>query len=666
MIMSSNYIIIIGNNKEYSVLKRSLDDQIDIDSIYIKGEDVSILDVKKLILSNVKLQTINVLCRFVNTIYLNLSFNDLVDISSIMTIMLGLQILDVSHNKLVSVIGIHKLTNLQILRCHYNKLSSIEPLSFLYNLCELWISHNKLEWTELVFLSPLRNLKALAMEGNLIEQKDKYMDFARSLCPSIQCADGRTLTQLSANSGAAFLKSSLGRTMLVHARSAYPKNQRIKTILLDIQRIGIIQEQSVPIIDDQPNVQPRLGHIKIQESCAYTMQADNGIPLQVTVDKFEAKDAQECLHSTSISKPVPSQINEVPNTVCSNLSPNPTSMQVPPLKRDSPQLMSKLSSPKESSGMKTSRSEGTVGVGVAEKKPGTINRNAKPSHTTRKTRGQGSEPLEERVVVRFGDSAESPIALCIYSDGSGFMRWSRTGSMACTIECGRFLASYQGGAAAVVVDCLHGSGTVVDPRGNCVLSLSPSGTATEMGLNKKWLASYKRRAGKSTAVTTGEADVQERSWKFEGIEILFKPATWEIAVRINSTRLCCEFSSVRGGRVLEEFNEEKDELPKIVQGPDHSESESQRQSEVCMQTVSQAHTSKSTKARVSAAKSAPKKKTESSVQRKGSASASASGNSEPTSTKTIGNHEVDHTALRSDLSSMMTGLDEMLSGLRKR
>jgi len=173
----------------------------------------------------------------------------------------------------------------------------------------------------------------------------------------------------------------------------------------------------------------------------------------------------------------------------------------------------------------------------------------------RQGQGQGQGQPMYSQVYRFGEDESAPVALCLQDGGSGYARWSKGGSVACSYEHGRIFASYRGGAIAVVLD-REGNGSVMDTRGKCVLLVSETGSAKIMDKTGVVLSEERRVSGGASPGASGtresEAQAQAKTykWRFDGLTIEFRPETWEIVVSFQNERVACEFSSASGGRML--------------------------------------------------------------------------------------------------------------------
>jgi len=144
------------------------------------------------------------------------------------------------------------------------------------------------------------------------------------------------------------------------------------------------------------------------------------------------------------------------------------------------------------------------------------------------------------LVVKFGSVDSSPVALQINANGTGFVRWSKAGSVACSLDDGRLFASHKNGSMAVIIDS-HGNGSISGPKGGCVVSFAAAEEAVAKIFDAKGVLMHE--------ILRGEENCEEFSWKFEGMKVDFRPSTWEVVVAIANDKLKCEFSSITGGRL---------------------------------------------------------------------------------------------------------------------
>ncbi len=77
-----------------------------------------------------------------------------------------LEYLNLSNNRLTSIVGLSKLTNLKVAHLNNNEISRTETLSNLQYLRELYLSNNKIKTVD--FISEIRNIETLDLHNNLI------------------------------------------------------------------------------------------------------------------------------------------------------------------------------------------------------------------------------------------------------------------------------------------------------------------------------------------------------------------------------------------------------------------------------------------------------------------------------------------------------------------
>jgi len=94
----------------------------------------------------------------------------------------------------------------------------------------------------------------------------------------------------------------------------------------------------------------------------------------------------------------------------------------------------------------------------------------------------------------------------------------------------------------------EGNGSVMDPRGKCVLLLQEAGTARVLDRAGN-LVGAERRGAEAGA---DEEGAKVYKWAFDGLHVEFKPSSWELCVRLQNDRVACEFSSLTGGRLVKD------------------------------------------------------------------------------------------------------------------
>ncbi len=228
-----------------------------------------------------------------------------------------------------------------------------------------------------------------------------------------------------------------------------------------------------------------------------------------------------------------------------------------------------------------------------------------------------SVQLDPMKILRFGDNTgeadnihqteESMVALCLYPNSDGYARW-RKGPVAVSFEKGRLFCSYKNGNIAAMYD-EDGNGSIMDTHGKNVLLLTSRKKASDNVAcakvmntkNGKLIAEYRQddattafsghHGSPSNTVTVGgqvgggedilgtpseslngsqkELAVQNadgpsaaskiHTWRYAGFQIEFEPSIWDLRIKFGNDRMVCEFSIVRGGRLLKEKGPELNE-----------------------------------------------------------------------------------------------------------
>jgi hypothetical protein len=147
--------------------------------------------------------------------------------------------------------------------------------------------------------------------------------------------------------------------------------------------------------------------------------------------------------------------------------------------------------------------------------------------------------------------------------------------VACTLDNGKLLCLYRSGAIAVTIDAA-GKGSIMDPKGKCVMVISDESSAVDRskGLVAKVLdkrgncvnsydqfGSPSKNKASTALVSDTEASPSKRGnsnnggasvgktthvWRHEGLHIEFDPSTWDLKVLMNTESFSCSFSSLFG------------------------------------------------------------------------------------------------------------------------
>ena len=221
----ANTIVITGNKLEAASLVSAICNDEDPSSFEWDGEVVPLRSVTALLVSSCGCSSPRTLDAFLalrSLTALTLSFNGISTLQS-MVCLEELQHLDVSHNKISDLEGLRDLKQLRTLRCNSNQISSIEPLRNVTTITELWISNNNIGWESLINLQPNKELKRIVIHNNPMETKAKVEDFLKAICVSLETINGATN---SGDSRGNFLATADGRVMMTQARSQLTPLQR--------------------------------------------------------------------------------------------------------------------------------------------------------------------------------------------------------------------------------------------------------------------------------------------------------------------------------------------------------------------------------------------------------------------------------------------------------
>jgi len=123
-----------------------------------------------------------------------------------------------------------------------------------------------------------------------------------------------------------------------------------------------------------------------------------------------------------------------------------------------------------------------------------------------------------------------------------------------SLENKRLFAQYTNGSIACILD-KSGTGSVMNPKGKCLLLLTESGIANVLDEKSgNIITSYDQS-------TSGDlTDEYNHTWVVGGLHITFAPSSWNLTVKVKTSKYICEFSNKNGMVLLEELSEVKEEV----------------------------------------------------------------------------------------------------------
>lgn len=232
---------------------------------------------------------------------------------------------------------------------------------------------------------------------------------------------------------------------------------------------------------------------------------------------------------------------------------------------------------------------------------GSVPHSLRPAASPASAMEHGMPPL----VVKFGSLDSSPVCLQLNSNGTGFVRWSKNGSVACSLQDGKLFASHPSGAIAgersaykklhmkititliIIAPAVfdyQGNGSIMSPSGTSLLSITNQDKSVASVYDTKgvFLCDINKNESQRDTNMSSESimnDPQELSptkvsrdaqlvsgtnlsWVFQGLEMEFLPVSWEVRVTVRNTKVHCEFSSITGGRILKVLEAKKEKKPK--------------------------------------------------------------------------------------------------------
>ena len=458
-------------------------------------------DVATLSLSCLNIVAVDNICPYFNNLYhLNLSFNRIASLDGCLNSKL-LTVLDVSHNKLTSLpIEFNYLDSLRILRVQNNSLVSIDNISSLKGLKELWISNNNhLDWKEYTYLLPLKSLEILIYSPHDgLTDEAKYVEFILLLLPALANINGiyRDTSDNNVKINR-FLRSVDGKMLLNKS-----KNQ-----LNPFQKSIFAVPTFASLLGTSPLTAGPHSSIKIEEK-----QPDS-VGMTHAVRNSPPKSKK---HSKPGHRPVVKSFRAVRNPISTTL----------------------MSTKEE-----TSNPDQDVNNDVETAETTPDNQNVIITSTP--------HPM---TVIKYNETLDAPIALCINEDGSGYAKWSNGGPISASFESKRLFAQYTNGSIACILD-KSGTGSVMNPKGKCLLLLNERGVANVLDeKNGNIITSYDQS-------TSGDlTDEYNHSWVMGGLHITFVPSTWNLLIKVKTNKYICEFSNKKGVVLLDELPDVKEEV----------------------------------------------------------------------------------------------------------
>ncbi len=460
-------------------------------------------DVATLSLSCLNIAAVDSICPYFNNLYhLNLSFNRIASLDGCLNSKL-LTVLDISHNKLTSLpIEFNYLESLRILRVQNNSLISIDSIVSLKGLKELWISNNNhLEWKEYTYLLPLKSLEILVYSPqDGLTDEAKYIEFVLLLLPALANVNGvhRDLSDNNAKINR-FLRSVDGKKLLNKS-----KNQ-----LNPFQKSIFVVPTFASLLGTSPGSNDHQNSIKIEEKEPDSMIAT---PAVIRNSPPKAKKQNKPGH-----RPVVKSFRAVRNPVSTASMPTKEMTSDPDQDENNDVETAEITPPDQHSVIITST----------------------------------PQPM---TVIKYNETLDAPIALCINDDGSGYAKWSNGGPISASFENKRLFAQYTNGSIACILD-KSGTGSVMNPKGKCLLLLNESGVANVLDeKNGNIITSYDQ------ATSRDLTDEYNHCWVMGGLHITFVPSTWNLLIKVKTNKYICEFSNKKGVVLQEELHDVKEDV----------------------------------------------------------------------------------------------------------
>lgn len=566
----------------------------DIPSFKIEDDIISTNSLKKLNMSNHRLTSDNIqnLSCFEEIVQLNLSFNKIEDLSAI-SLLKKLTLLDISHNKILSLEHLRDFYGIQTLRCNCNFISSLEPLSRCSSLSRLWISNNNINWVDFIFLTNLINLKCLCKSGNPCEDKSKLNDFVLSLLPSLENLDGVVVVKNGIVSD--FLKTTDGRIMITQAKAQLPTTHRSQVNAPGLG-IGPLRSNSTTFTGNVI-VSSVASSSAASSSPRESKPSDYPIPIRplgTRLRKGSNVHNNSFRSTTSTSTPIlaTDENDDIDQTNALEVGESGMTTQKHQIQ---PRQQQRTQHPINAKKFINNKSTPTYSQQEVDND---IDSNEGPQGST--TTNMTVTSIAPSTVLKFGsastvddssgnNNSNAPVALCLYPNGDGYVRWSKTGPIACSLEKGRLFASHKSGSIAVVHDVVQGNGSVMDTRGRCLLVMSEQGTAKVLDKQGLIVNTYRLPSSHTGQSVEDEHSVvvpvtpamggivslklelpssslssspskgksQSHQWSFDGLQVEFFPSNGELRLKVQNERAISTFSSICEGKLV------KDRLPEF-------------------------------------------------------------------------------------------------------
>jgi len=400
-----------------------------------------------LIISQTRLKTTDLIdCELPNLYYLNISFNQIIDVQ-LGKYNLNLQILDISHNCVEKLDCLSVCTNLTILRIQNNKIFNIFPLTSLKALKELWISNNNIEWTECLHLKQLPVLEAIVVYGNPLINKPSYDMFIKQVCPSLCFIDGENVKDLCPSD---YQKSTdfrgshaRARAVIQNQGSLFNRGRKfgsLSTKTSTAYQSGVVSTDDIAVLNSTEGMDATYSMTADSRIHTEKPKSEQGDIVKLQAEKHltaKANKRKSKLPKKFLPNPIVHNINisnadgagghrnsfdDAHQLVLSrsNLHVLQDSLKPPEEMRSQHRSINSdesLLNPLDPKHIPTIADDNIVNDDMASNR--VLYQNVSSV-------GSGSPvrpgDLSAMRVIRFGESVTSPVAVCLYDDGSGYIR----------------------------------------------------------------------------------------------------------------------------------------------------------------------------------------------------------------------------------------------------
>ncbi len=544
-------VVIYSDSAEVQKLIESLHKHPDF--LEWEDDSILVTTIKRLTICNTKLVSVgSFIGNMTFLTNVNIAFNRIVEISSL-AMCPNLVSVDISHNKILAIDSVRDLKDLKVLRCHHNHIESLEPIVELTQLEDLWVSHNSLQWTEFIHLLPQVNLRSIVKSNNPGNEKKLMNEFIHAICPDVKFIDGVDIrSQFAHASAREFLRSTDGKIMFSQALIQLPAHTK-KIIQESEGEKARLQTEYAGAAEQSPDGRHHAHHsldpryeqhdksgqsqrqaeaaMRRQESGAQSDDQGQGFrrgrkdllrtnqeggagegkgngnekgagaKLERELDNKEGEGDHLSLRSALIAEASISSNGIEKEKESESHAAGGAGTKKMGLRQKSHLREVKSSGYGQQKGkgpgqkvkhFKARKNDysteyGDTGAGRGEQ---ILPRESAESSATNPHQVRGPRAVPKHLIRHGNGSSTDPVALCVYTDGTGYSRYAHNNAYAVSMEASehtgkqKLLAYYRSGSLAVTLDG-DGNGSIMDTKGKCVALLTSQGRGVAKILHPK-------------------------------------------------------------------------------------------------------------------------------------------------------------------------------------